>query len=284
MVSGPCHTRAMTETHREPNERQPSGPAPGSSPAPAAEAVPATLRLVRRSVGATPAVFWSYALDGPVVTLAGGIVGGRSSTRTKEYDIPEAARKAAAALLAKKVDAGCFTDGVEAEPRALDEVRDEIRVPGVSEEPDDRVLVLPPGTRVPHALWMDHRQGLSRVDEDDDPIVGILVRGDLHIDGCLVDREDDHGPFLEVHGDLTARSIATGGSQIHVGGNLTTTDLVGVCDHGGVRVDGDLTARTVATEHAVEVEGATTAHRYDGWGAKVHALIAGLRPVFLRYA
>ncbi len=106
---------------------------------------------------------------------------------------------------------------------------------------------------LPHALWIDDRAGVLKCGDDEPPIAGILVRGDLTMDGALLNWEDDFGPFLQVEGNLTTRAMATGGSRVYVGGN-----------HGQLEVGGTLTARVVATEHRVESAGALNAHRYDG--------------------
>lgn len=236
--------------------------------------MPPELRLVYRDDAGTK--FWSYRLDGTVLTVLSGAVGGKTKTTTTSFPSEVTAHERITRLVAAKVDAGYFADELPVELRRFSEVAGEIRVAGNAEQPDDRVWVFTESVRIPHGLWMDYRTGFLRVGTDDDPIVGILVRGDLHIDGCLVNWEDDYGPFLQVHGNLTARSIATGGSQIHVAGNLVTEDLVGVYNHGCITVGGDLTARTIATEHLVEAKGATTGHRYEGWGAKVYPVRAGV--------
>jgi predicted DNA-binding WGR domain protein len=229
-----------------------------------------TLRLTYQDDAVTR--FWSYAVAGAVLTLRSGVIGGKTKSETKVYASDAAAQERAAKLLSAKVDAGYFVDDLPVELRRFADVADEIHVAGNSEEPDDRVWVFPASVAIPHSLWMDYRAGWLRVADNEAPIAGILVRGDLDIDGCLVNFEDDSGPFLEVHGNLTARSIATGGSQIHVTGSITTGDLVGVYNHGCVHADGDVNARTIATEHTVEAKGVVTAHRYDGWGATVYAV------------
>lgn len=173
------------------------------------------------------------------------------------------------------------TDGLLPDDLAVERVRfadveHEIHAYGNSEDPDDQVLVLPGGTHLSGSLWLDYREGSLSVGEHEDPIAGVLVRGDLRIDGCLVNWENDFGPFLEVHGDLTAKSIATGGSQIHVGGSVVTDELVGVYNHGSIVVDGDLTARVIASEHEVEAKGRTNGLYYPGNYSRIHAMRDGV--------
>ena len=47
---------------------------------------------------------------------------------------------------------------------------------------------------------------------DADGIAGMLVLGDLVIDGALINADIDSGPFLVVQGNLTARAVASGGA------------------------------------------------------------------------
>src|SRR5690606_2404532 len=108
-----------------------------------------------------------------------------------------------------------------------------------------------------------------------DVAAGILVEGDLVIEGDLLNFEDDFGPFLVVRGDLICRSVATGGARIHVEGSVRTDVVVGVYNHGLVRIGGTLEARAVATEHTVEVRGRGLGAGegppqlwYKGWGSK----------------
>lgn len=172
--------------------------------------------------------------------------------------------------------AGLLPDDLPIERVRFADVATEIHAYGNGEDPDDQVLVLPAGTHLPGSLWLDYREGSLSVGDDDHPVVGILVRGDLRIDGCLVNWEDDYGPFLEVHGDLTANAIATGGSQIHVGGDVVTGELVGVYNHGSVVADGDLTARVIASEHTVEAKGRTNGLYHPGWHSTIHAVRDGV--------
>lgn len=176
----------------------------------------------------------------------------------------------------KQTPDGLLPEDLPVERVRFADVEHEIHAYGNSEEPDDQVLVLPGGTHLPGSLWLDYREGSLSVGDDEDPIVGILVRGDLRIDGCLVNWENDFGPFLEVHGDLTAKAITTGGSQIHIGGSVVTDELVGVYNHGSIVVDGDLTARVIASEHLVEAKGRTNGLYYPGWSRTIYAVRDGV--------
>ncbi|MBN8231197.1 leucine-rich repeat domain-containing protein [Corallococcus macrosporus] len=160
------------------------------------------------------------------------------------------------------------------------QVRDEVKVPRNGEEDADRVLVLTGNFVLPHDLRLDFRQGIfAQDDEDAPPFTGLLVRGDLTVEGCVLNWENDFGPFLQVHGNLVAKRIAMGGARLHVSGDLTTEDLVAVYNHGSVRVGGNLKARTLASHYAFQVAGAVDAHRYLGQDSKVFAVVGGVEDV-----
>ncbi|WP_375757624.1 hypothetical protein [Corallococcus exercitus] len=160
------------------------------------------------------------------------------------------------------------------------QVRDEVKAPGNREDDEDRVLVLTGNVVMPHDLGLDFRQGIfAQDDEDAPPFTGLIVRGDLTVEGCVLNWENDFGPFLQVHGNLVAKRIAIGGARLHVSGDLTTEDLVAVYNHGSVSVGGNLKARTLASHYAFKVAGAVDAHRYLGQDSKVFAVAGGVEDV-----
>ncbi|MBN8468558.1 hypothetical protein JYJ95_18760 [Corallococcus exiguus] len=160
------------------------------------------------------------------------------------------------------------------------QVRDEVKAPGNREDDSDRVLVLTGNVVIPHDLGLDFRQGIFTQDDDDDPpFTGLIVRGDLTVEGCVLNWENDFGPFLQVHGNLVAKRIAIGGARLHVNGDMTTEDLVAVYNHGSVSVGGNLKARTLASHYSFKVAGAVDAHRYLGQDSKVFAVVGGVEDV-----
>lgn len=70
-------------------------------------------------------------------------------------------------------------------------------------------------------------------------IAGIAVIGNLRLDGSVLNINTDGGPFLVVTGDLTARSIASGGATITVHGNADIAEAVVSCyNHGELWLKG----------------------------------------------
>ncbi|AFE04529.1 hypothetical protein COCOR_02180 [Corallococcus coralloides DSM 2259] len=160
------------------------------------------------------------------------------------------------------------------------QVRDEVKAPGNREDDWDRVLVLTGNVVMPYDLGLDFHQGIfAQDDEDAPPFTGLIVRGDLTVEGCVLNWENDFGPFLQVHGNLVAKRIAIGGARLHVSGDVTTEDLVAVYNHGSVSVGGNLKARTLASHYSFNVAGAVDAHRYLGQDSKVFAVAGGVEDV-----
>lgn len=221
--------------------------------------------------------FWSYARHGKRLDLHHGAVGTEGKHESRTFASPEEATAFAHKNVATRVAKGYFTSALPFESVAWSQVRSEVKVVGNSEQDSDRVLVLTGDVTVPHNLWLDSRRGLLALeDESAPPFAGLIVRGNLTIQGSLLNQEDDFGPFLLVHGNLVARSIATGGSQIRIHGDVTTEALVGVYNHGSLCVGGHLVARIVASEHALHVDGAIDAYRYRTWGSKVFPVVSGV--------
>ncbi|MHA7629250.1 leucine-rich repeat domain-containing protein [Corallococcus sp. M7] len=160
------------------------------------------------------------------------------------------------------------------------QVRDEVKAPGNREDDSDLVLVLTGNVVMPHDLGLDFHQGIfAQDDEDAPPFTGLIVRGDLTVEGCVLNWENDFGPFLQVHGNLVAKRIAIGGARLHVTGDVTTEDLVAVYNHGSVFVGGNLKARTIASHYAFSGSGAVDAHRYLGQDSKVFKVAGGVEDV-----
>ncbi len=219
------------------------------------------VRLVRAGA------FWECKREDATVEIREGRDGNAPKVRTKAFASATLAEAFATKQIRGQVAKGYLSPSLVFERVPWKEVAGRVRVAGNSEQPEDLVLVHRGALVVPHDLALDFREGLlAPSSAEDEPIVGVLVEGDLTIAGALLNYEDDFGPFLHVTGSLVATAVATGGSQIRVDGDLRTGELIGVYNHGCVDVGGTLTARIVASEHTVDA-GALDAMRYTGWGA-----------------
>ncbi|MCY1079284.1 leucine-rich repeat domain-containing protein [Archangium lansingense] len=245
--------------------------------APLLPTIPHRLQLRLQGLEGAALKFWSYEQRGASLDLHHGVVGTAGKRESKAFPSEEAAAAFARKTVAAKVAKGYYASELAFETFTWSQVKDEVKAVGNNVDENDRVLVLTGDVVVPHDLWLDYRSGiLALADENDSPFIGLIVRGNLTIEGCLANFENDYGPFLQVHGHLIAQRIATGGSQIRVNGDVTTGDLVGVYNHGCVAAGGNLVARTIATEHTISAEGQLDGHRYLGWGAKVFAVSGGV--------
>ncbi|QRO00802.1 hypothetical protein JRI60_18090 [Archangium violaceum] len=114
-------------------------------------------------------------------------------------------------------------------------------------------------------LPLDFRQldrflGIPRRDKGGntpDALSGLIIDGDVKVKGAVVNAEMDFGPFLLVRGDLHARDVACGGSEVRVEGALTLSGaLFGFYNHGSIVVEGPTRAACVLTEeHAIRLQG-----------------------------
>lgn len=193
--------------------------------------------------------------------------GGKTRATEKSLADATAAHVFARKQVSARVAKGMFSRDVVFERVRWAEVKDRMRMAGNSARPDDVVLVHRGDLRVPHDLLLDYRTGLLR---GDDPVIaGVLVEGDLIVEGCLANFEDDYGPCLMVTGDLEAASVATGGSQVRVDGDARVPIVVGVYNHGCLDIGGALHARLIASEHTVRA-GTQSGLAYGGWGGTIY--------------
>ncbi len=85
--------------------------------------------------------------------------------------------------------------------------------------PDENVLVVD-GCLEVDQLALDNTF-LERQFHLEDDVRGLHIRGDLFVNGDLVNNELDFGPFLSVSGALSATNAWLGGSVVHVSGATT---------------------------------------------------------------
>lgn len=121
------------------------------------------------------------------------------------------------------------------------------------EEPaKQKALVLPPGTVIKGDLRLDWSKAFSEKN-----VVAIVAQGDLKIEGALVNKSLDGGPFLFVAGNLEAKRIDKGGAFVNVLGNVKVSGPA-LCEynHGCLMIGGDLTAEWLLNvDHDVTISG-----------------------------
>jgi hypothetical protein len=74
-------------------------------------------------------------------------------------------------------------------------------------------------------------------------VQGLIIMGDLTIDGDLLNNDIDSGPLLMVRGNLVANNLRSGGGSIIIGRDASIRDIVfGNYNHGELHIQNDLYA------------------------------------------
>ncbi|MEE9425687.1 MAG: leucine-rich repeat domain-containing protein [Methylococcales bacterium] len=84
---------------------------------------------------------------------------------------------------------------------------------------------------------------------------GIIVDGDLRVEGTVFNNEDDYGKFLDVRGDLYVDNLLIGGAQVKVQGNIYVKYFtIQTYNHGTVWADAIYTPVLIAEERTPEIK------------------------------
>lgn len=98
--------------------------------------------------------------------------------------------------------------------------------------------------------------------------LGLIVDGNLAVNGAVVNAQSSSGVMLLVTGNLKARHLVGGGSEIRILGNVNIDEVLWAHDNDGVMIiGGDVTAPVVLNDdHDFEVHGRLAAE----WTAGLH--------------
>lgn len=90
-----------------------------------------------------------------------------------------------------------------------------------------------PGLPDDQFLFYDGTTVLDELDLDIEDYMGIIVVGDLHVKGSIINQNTDGACSLIVLGNLTAKNVCVGGQLIYIRGNITVEEmLMGIYNHG----------------------------------------------------
>ncbi|HEX5063957.1 MAG TPA: hypothetical protein VFV99_31475 [Kofleriaceae bacterium] len=105
-------------------------------------------------------------------------------------------------------------------------------------------------------------------DGDDDCPDGTIVDGDLEVSGSIINRDSDAGPFLLVTGNVHAKNLVAGGSEIVILGDLIVDEVIfGYYNHGSITVHGTTRAKAIITEyHSFDLRGRVEGITVSGRG------------------
>ncbi|HEY5951070.1 MAG TPA: hypothetical protein VIV40_36515 [Kofleriaceae bacterium] len=104
--------------------------------------------------------------------------------------------------------------------------------------------------------------------DDADGPDGTIVEGDLEVTGSIINRNGDNGPFLLVTGNVYAKNLVAGGSEIVILGDLIVDEVIfGYEHHGSITVYGATRAKAIITEHhAFDLRGRVEGITVSGHG------------------
>ena len=111
--------------------------------------------------------------------------------------------------------------------------------------------------------------------------LGLVVTGNLAVDGSILNRDTGGGPFLLVEGDTQARSILGSGAELRFCGDALVRDIViGEYNDGTLRFDGRLSVPVAVThDHDLVIAGGLDGRWLDpfneghDWSVVLHPAI-----------
>ncbi|KIO77744.1 hypothetical protein TH53_07375 [Pedobacter lusitanus] len=96
--------------------------------------------------------------------------------------------------------------------------------------------------------WIAQFPGLQ-ARHSDELIQGLIILGDLSVQGSILNEEGDYGAFLLVTGQVSCQSIVAGGSVIYIKGDITTEEVfISHYNHGYFKGDGLTTSPILIIE------------------------------------
>ncbi|MDP9765156.1 hypothetical protein [Deinococcus enclensis] len=139
-------------------------------------------------------------------------------------------------------------------------LRDTFFIPSYLDEsffhPKSQLLISEGDLVLDHDLFLDWGKLDALAPEGTWGLNVLVVFGDLILDGGLLNTDMDGGPVLLVQGNVKARNLISGGSDIIVMGNADISDVVFAnYNHGYLEVKGQLSAGLlVMVDHSYDLE------------------------------
>lgn len=96
-------------------------------------------------------------------------------------------------------------------------------------------------------------------------VPGVIVIGDLSVDGSIINASLESGVFVYVTGDVTCTNLVAGGAHIVIGGALHAKNAVYAhYNDGSLKIGGDLSCRYfVSEDHMVSHDNVTADYYYN---------------------
>lgn len=131
--------------------------------------------------------------------------------------------------------------------------------------PDIHFLLVDGSLYLDKDLMLDWGKLEVLAENDRHKIYGLIVLGDLVIDGDMLNTNSDGGPLLLVRGNLVAHNLLAGGADIIVGRDTNIRDVVfSNYNHGGLHVTNNLyTSLLVMRDHCFNAHAVHALHTVD---------------------
>lgn len=194
--------------------------------------------------------FWQIELDKNSFTVTYGKLATAGKSNVKEFETEEKAQKEAEKLVKQKLKKGY------AQQSATQTLKNDIDATTVEGE----AYYISGGVRFyDNATVIKGDLNLEFLDDEDASspayFKGIVVEGDLHVEGNIFNLEDDYGKFLDVRGNLYANNLIVGGNEVKVSGHIDVKYFtIKTYNHGEVFAASITTPVLVIEESSIEVE------------------------------
>lgn len=91
--------------------------------------------------------------------------------------------------------------------------------------------------------WLAGLLNLPLKEIEDLRIEGVLINGNLSINGSIINAEGDYGPYVFINGNVSCQSLLLGGSYVEINGNVTAKEVVMTSyNHGNFKCSGTIEA------------------------------------------
>jgi hypothetical protein len=122
-----------------------------------------------------------------------------------------------------------------------------------------------------HAAWREQYR-LQTPPSGDYGIRGIIINGNLTINGSLINDNSNDGPFLLVTGNLTAWNAVAGGAYIRVYGNADIEEVTySHYNDGSFHIEGNLTTTIcISDDHDFSAKHITAKYDYNSHDGDRH--------------
>ncbi|OHT46775.1 polymer-forming cytoskeletal protein [Flavobacterium tructae] len=97
--------------------------------------------------------------------------------------------------------------------------------------------------------WLAGVLNLPLKEMEDLRIEGVLINGNLSVNGTIINAEGDYGPYVLIKGDVSCQSMLLGGSYVEIEGNVTAKEVVMTSyNHGNFKCSGCIEAPVFIVE------------------------------------